>query len=885
MEKKSARSLLWKKPISEEVQEELQFHLDMRVEQYVEEGLEETVALEKAKAAFGDLDHLARRCRALARQRDRRLGWSDYLADLRLDLGYALRHLGRRPGFTLAAVLTLALGLGAVIAAYGLVHAVLLEALPLPQGDRLMVLQVQKQDGSGRSQIVAPNEYAAWREVGEAFDGVAAILPSGISARLGDLPERVDSLYVSDAFFAVAQAPMRQGRAFAPDDFGWVAEKVVILSHSFWRRSLAAEPGILGKSLQLEGQEHQVVGILGPELEALYPDLDVLLPLTLGPEQLQIKASYLLALGRLAPGASRPAATAALAGAQGSLNAQRAEEDRRDVVLTPVRSFLAGDLERRLLLLLGAVSLVLLIACVNVANLLLAQGLGRRRELSVRSSLGAGRGRILRQLLTENLLLSGAACLLGLLLAGVLIRGVLRFIPEEVPGLESASISPPVLLFACALAVGAMLLAGLVPALRSSRRLEGVMAGRAWSWRRDRFRQALVAAQVCLTLVLLVASGLLIQSSINEGKVDPGFFQDGVLTALVSLPQQDYPDRESVVSTFERLVETSAAVPGVASAAAGSRAPLAGPSLGMRYFRPENPEQKVDGGFRMASAGYFASAGIRMLRGRGFLRSDRAGAPSVAVVNEAFAREIWGEADPLGQRITTSNYSFTGGTEQLPEITIVGVVANVKDYGLRSAVRPELYMSLDQSPGDPWSWVGRSVVLILETEIEPELVVSGLRTAVASVDPGLPVFNVETMRSRLRESAAPGRFNTLLFVTLGVVALLLATAGIYSLTAFFVAQQQYEIGVRLALGATRRRVLREVVLRALAPVLVGLGAGLLVAAYATALLRGELFGVEAFDPRTFALTAILVLLVAYLASLLPARRTTAIDPARVLQAE
>lgn len=805
------------------------------------------------------------------------------VSDLRMDLFYALRQLLAHRSWALSATVILALGMAVVISIFSVVHSVLLAPLPLPEGERIVTVNVRAPEDQAPSQVVAPMEFAAWGDHGSALDALTVLLPAGATLETEGLPERVQGFEVSSEFFTVTRAPIVLGRSLDSRDFEVSAQPAVVLGHQLWQRSFGGSQEVLGRSLRLDGVVHRVVGVLGPEIDDLYQSVDYCVPLVLRGASLEQPASYLLALGRLPEGIAVRQAEEHLATLQETVNRRRASEDRRSVVLVPLRQVLVGEFRQRLLLLFGAVFLVLLIACGNVSNLLLAQGLTRRRELAIRSAIGAGRWRILRQLLLENLLVASAAAALGAGLALLLIRAFVRFAPEEVPGLETAALDPPVLGFTFLLAVFTSLVAGCLPSWRATRSAESTLRTHGPTGSRDRLRPLLVIVQIGLTFPLLIAAGLLIQSSIAESAVDPGFEPESLLTASLSLPRASYPETPRVVAAFDQILARGRALPGVTQAALGSRVPLAGPSLGVTFAQQEAVERSVDSGFRIASREYFRTAGIELLAGE-----DLPGPAEVApraVINQAFARALFGDEDPIGRRLVADNRAFLGAAGEPLSIEIVGVVESTRGNGLRREPRPELFMTPHQAPAGPLRWLSNTLVLLLRTEVEPRSVIAPLRHVVAEVDPALPLFDVETMSNRMAAEVQVGRFTGSLFAVLASTALLLAGAGIYSLTLFFVARRENEIGLRIALGATRQQVMREVLSGVIRPAILGLSIGIVLAQLASSWLESQLFGVAASDPKILVLMAATLAATVALAGWKPAQRILGIDPINALRAE
>lgn len=875
-------SPLWKPSLEDEVRSELDFHLEMRVRDLMAEGLDEAEARERARSSLGDVDSLAERCLRLAAARDRKRGLSDVASDLAHDLRLAARVVGRGGSSLLAAVLAMAVGIGAVVAVFSAVYAVLIEPLPLPAAHRLVAVQTADRATGAAQNLVAPISFAAWRDA-EVFENVAVYMGDGFTVLVDDTPRRAFGLEVSPAFLDVLGLRMLEGRRLRPEDFRPGAPGVAVLTPRMARSLFGSSRDALGQQLSVDGEERAVVGVLSADVEVLEQDLDVVLPFQWDSRGEMVQAGYLFAVARLAEGTTRASAQAALQPHQDRVD-QTLGVKGRDVALMPFREVLVGDGGRRLVLLLGAVALVLVIACGNVANLLLARGLERRRELGVRTALGATRARLVRQLLVESLLVVLAAAALGLVLAGSLLRLFVAGAPESVLGLDQASINVPVLLFTLALALVATLVAGVLPALRAARVAESTVSGRSAMARSGRLRPLLIVGQVALTLTLLLAAGGLIRGALLESRIDPGFEAQSLVSAQLSLPTARYPSHARLVAAYQDLLVEVESLPGVESAGLGNRIPLAGPSLGVEYAAKERPQDGVLAALRIVSPGLFATLRVPLVAGRGF-DSRSSGAAYEVIVNESFARRVWGDESPVGRLLISENRSLLDEDGDHLDLEVVGVVGDVRSDGLRAEAPPEVYFEMSRAPQEPWSWAGNSMMLVTRSDLEADTLVPQLRSVVTRVDKALPLFNVDSMDGRLSRAAAVARFNTLLFSILGLAALLLACAGVYSLTSFVVSQQEYEMGVRLALGSTAQQLIQRIAWRAMLPVVVGVVLGLALGATLESLLQAGVFGAPTTDVWVTLVGACVVVLAALVSVLLPARRATEVDPARVLSVQ
>ncbi len=559
-----------------------------------------------------------------------------------------------------------------------------------------------------------------------------------------------------------------------------------------------------------------------------------------------------------------------------------------DFTTVPVLEDLVGDYPRRMFTLLGAVGFVLLIACGNVANLLLARGAVRAGELAVRAALGAGRGRIARQLLTESVVLAILSAIAGLALAAVGIRALVAAAPPGVPRLEQTTLDPYVLGFTCVVTLVSAMLFGAVPALRAARvDVQTVIKeggrGAGMGGVRDRLRTGLIVAELAVALLLLVGAGLLIRSSLALQAVDPGFDPSGVLSARFALPAAAFPDRAAVVQALQRLAEGAAQIPGATASAISTNVPMGGGGNGNGLI-PESaafdPRNAIGSRLRMVTPGYFDTMRIPIVRGRPLTSADRRGALKVMVISEALARAAFPGQDPLGKRIACCEPGPDGKGPDYK--TVVGVARDVRSRALGEAPAPEFYLPIEQVPAEGWDWVQRTAFIVVRTELDPLAMSNPIRAVVETVAPGVPLFQVRTMEQRLRDSMATARFNTMLLTLLGLVGLALAAIGVYGVIAYFVTRRTQEIGVRMALGASRGHVLALVFRQAAWPVGLGIVVGVVVAALGTRVLATQLFGVSAYDPLTFGAVVVTLALVALIASLIPATRAASVDPTRAL---
>ncbi|HKI05153.1 MAG TPA: ABC transporter permease [Thermoanaerobaculia bacterium] len=868
--------------VEQDVDDEIAFHIETRTRDLIEEGFPPHLAREEALRLFGEVDGVRRTCREIGVRRERGRRWTESFSELRQDAAFALRQLRNAPAFALIAVFTLALGIGATTAIFSLLDAVVLRPLPFPEPERIVNLWSVFR---GEDRSSSAGNFHEYRKSARSFDSLAAVLSSSFNLTGDGAPERIDGARVTAGYFETFGVRPALGRAFSAAEDAPGRERVVVLSHGLWRERFGGEPRILGRAIRLNGLPHTVIGVMPASFTLRSDDARLWVPMALEPEQLtDYGNSFLRLIGRLRPGVSPEAANAEVQGIATRLKEvdprSNAEKGAR---IEPYLDRLLGGYRRRLLILLGAVGCVLLIACVNVANLLLARGSARSREIAIRSALGAGRGRIVRQLLTESLVLSLAGAAAGIGLAYLGLRCLVAISPPGVPRLGQAGIDGPALACALGLGLAASLLSGVVPALRTARPdLQTMLkeGGRSFGAGspRDRVRHGLLVAEVALTLVLLVGAGLLIRSALELQRVAIGFDPEGLLTAQLSLPEADYPEQERAVATVEKVLDEVRGGAGVESAAAVSILPLSGWNRSSSVEvegHPRPPGQEVQADTREVTAGYFRTMGIPLLRGRDFTPRDRRGAPPVAVVNQMLARLAWPGEDAIGKRLAY----FISDENGPAWIEVAGVVGDARLGRLETEMRPGFYIPLAQSdllPDDV------EMALVVRTEGDPAALAGEIRRAVLGIDSRLPVFDVATMDEIRASAVATTRFNMLLLTSLGVIGLLLAGVGIYGVIAWFVSQRTQEIGLRMALGATERRVLAMVAWQALRPVIVGMAVGIAGAAASARLLSSLLFGVSAADPATFAGVLTVLALAALLASWVPARRASRVDPSRAL---
>jgi putative ABC transport system permease protein len=805
------------------------------------------------------------------------------------DFRYAIRTLLRSPGFAALAIVTLALGIGANTAIFSLVHAVLLNPLPFAHADRVVVVMETWRDRRGN---VAAGNFADLKAANRSFDRLAAVRYTTYNLAGNDAPDRVDGARVTHEFFDVFGARPQMGRAFRPEEDRPGAERVVVLSDRMWKSRLGGEAGVVGRTLRLDGEPYTVVGVMPASFDYARDNEELWVPAGFDPETLADHDRHNLSVyGLVKPGVSvQNANQDAVAISQDLQRRFPKDNAERGFRIQPFKDLLVEGYRERLWILFGAVGLVLLIACSNVSNMLLARSAGRARELSTRAALGASRARIARQLFTESVVLGLSGGALGVVLAIGAVGTLIAASPPGVPRIEQANLDATALLFAVGISLVSSLVFGMAPLVRATRRdlqaalrecgrTPGLTAGR------DRLRMALIAGQIALALLLLVGAGLLIRTAIHLQHVAPGFEPRGVLTARMSLPARAYADDEVVNRTWERMVAALERSPGVQAAAVTSQLPL-GPGGNSNGLIAEaatlDVTKAVDARLRMITPDYLKVMRIPLVRGRGFGPEDVRGAPRVMIVSQELARRLWPGQDAIGKRVACCE-----GSEADPMWkTVIGIAGDVRSRGLGVELYPEFYIPIAQSPAVAWDWVQRTMSIAARSAGGDTAALAGaIRAAAAEAAPGVPLYDVTSMEERLRGSLAQDRFNTMLLTALGAIGLLLAWVGIYGVISYFVAQRTPEFGVRMALGATARDIVRLTVKQSLVPVVLGLSAGIFAAAAASRVLGSALHGVGPRDPATFTAVVAVLAGAAALASYVPARRAGRVDPMTALRNE
>jgi putative ABC transport system permease protein len=806
------------------------------------------------------------------------------------DIRYAVRVLLSNRGFTAIAVLALALGIGANTAIFSVVDSVLLRPLPYKDSDKLVVVWEHNRPRSNDTNTVSPANFIDWSEQNGAFEEMSAFVDLRMNLTGVSDPEEIPVQFATANLFSVLRANAAIGRTFAPDEGEQGKDRVVVLSHGLWVRRFGGDPGLVNQSIKLNGSDYTVIGVMPPDFQ-LYvkpkrvsagKKAELWVPLGFSQQSRIRRGRFLFAVARMKPDVT-------LAQAQGEMDAiaARFEEQYPDfntgwgVNLVPVREQFSGEIRRALMVLLGAVGFVLLIACANIANLLLARAAARQKEIAIRTALGAGRWRIIRQLLTESVILAIAGGAVGVLVALWGVELLLGFAPRDLLGVDRGGIDFRVLGFTSLVTILTGLIFGFIPALEASRSQlnetlkEGGRDSRSGA-RSHRLRNIFVVAEVAMALVLLVGSGLMIRSFIRLQSVNAGFDPKNLLTARLALPGSKYREEHQRVSFFRNLVERIEAMQGVRSAAAISFLPFAGLGAATSIEivgRPEPPAgERPVADVRVVHPNYFDTMGIRLLDGRSFTQAEANEARRVVIINETMARSYWPDENPLGKQVVINMKD-----ENLPN-EIIGIVSDSRHAGLDIPIRAMTYW-----PHSELTYSAMTVVV--RAESNPQALAGAIRQEVLNLDPDQPIADVRTMESILGESVARSRFSAVLLTTFAVLALALAALGVYGVLSYTVAQRTHEIGIRMALGAGQQDVLKLVVAHGMKLVLAGVAIGTLASIGLTRLIAGLLFEVSATDPATFVVIALVLTAVALLACFIPARRATKVDPMVALRYE
>jgi len=863
-----------------EMDSELRFHVESLAEDLVRQGVSRTEALRRARIEFGAIERAKEECREAR-------GVS-ILDEITQDLHYGQRVLLKSPGFATVAVLTLAIGIGATTAIFSVVDAVLLRPLSIKDPSQVMYLQEHWQDIFPGFSV---GNFVDLKRQSTSFAALCASNLASFNLDTGELPERVDGEIATGNYFATFGVPPIVGRVFSSEEDQPGQAQVVVISERLWRTRFHADPSIAGGVIRINGLPTTVLGVMPASFDPLLNKTEMCVPARFTAEQrADHDDHYLNVMGRL-----RAGVTPAQAQSELQVIAQRLQQlyplddEGRTFQLQPLSAVLLGDQRLGLRLMLSAVGFLLLIACANIANLQLARSRTRQKEIAMRAALGASPGRIVRQLLAENVVLGLAGGVVGVFLAYWGVSWIIAHGPAEMPRLDQSRLDAGSLAFACAMALLSSFLFGLAPAVRSaSARLNEAFkssSGISGSGR-DRIRSLLVVGEVSLALILMVGAGLLIRSALLVSHVDPGFDVSNIVVGRVGLPDPGYHDPNLAQHTFERMIAAASALPGVESAAVVSRAPLAGGGSSNGLLpegKPFDLANLINSQLQIVSPNYLSTVRLPLKAGRDFTREDTRDNTLVTIVNETLARTMWPGENPIGKRFACCESGPKGRMDPVWH-QIVGVVADVRAWGLDRQVQPEFYIPMAQMPSSAWDWIGRTMDLIIRTH-GGALPIREVQSAVASVAPAVPIYRLSTMQQKISSTLERSHFDTFLLTIFAAAALLLSSVGIYGVLSYMVAQRTRDIGIRMALGASQSRIIWNVLGLGVRLALVGLGIGLLGALAATRLLSTLLYNIRPTDAITFAAVSFILLMVALLASYLPARRATLVDPIVALRYE
>lgn len=871
--------------IGADVDDEIRFHIAMRAEELEARGMTRDAALAEARRQFGDLEGARRYLRRVDGDTEAARRRKDYMGELRHDIGYALRKLRGAPAFSITALLTLALGIGANTAIFSVVHGVLMKPLPFPHPEQLVRMWSANPTAGATHTPVSPVDLDDWRAQRSAFADMGGYWyvegGSGVDMTGEGEPQRLSAAFVEPGFFPALGVKPEIGRL--PREYEMHRggpDRVVVLSHAFWRRQFAGSPSVVGRVLTLDGAPYEVLGVMPSEFRYPGERVDVYIPYSTIPDDgiprlRQVRVLDVVA--RLKPGVTMERGRAEMATITRRLSEQYSEDRTWSAAtVEPLRDVMVGSARTALLVLLGAVAFVLLLACANLASLLLARATARERELAVRAALGAGRGRLVRQLLTESLVLAMAGGALGVLLAVLGTRGLLKLAAGQLPRAAEIGLDPAVLLFALTLSLLSGIIFGLLPSLRAtSSNLQNALreGGRGSSGARgQRARAALVVGEVAVAVVLVAGAGLMTRSFIGLLDVDLGFRPDRVLVVNFSIGEQHQGSDAQQDGYYTEILDRVRALPGVVTAGAAKEIPFRG--TGERVgFVPQGmavapSDEPPTAGMIHVSDGYFRALGVPVLAGREFARSDDDHAPLSLVVNDAFARKYFPDRPAVGRTLAFD-------TLQVP---IIGVVGDVRQESLDVPAKPQMYVHNLQN-------FRSQTNLVVRTRGEPLAMTRAVRDAIWSVDRDQTITSISTLSSAVGDSVARPRLLATLLVLFGVLGLMIGGIGLYGVLAYFVTHRRREIGVRVALGADPGSVLNMVIRRGLWLAGLGIVAGLAGAALLTRFMRSVLFGVGTTDPATFIGVAVVLLAVAFLASWIPARRAARVDPLIAMRAE
>jgi putative ABC transport system permease protein len=874
------RSLFRKEQVDRELDEELRSYMEMAVDEKMKQGMMRKEAVRTARLERGSLE--------VTKEIVRAAGWESFVETCWQDLRFGLRTLSKSPAFTCVAVLTLGLGIGTTTAIFCIVNAVLLK--PLAMRDPAHVVYLQEQ-WHGLFPDLSVGNFADVRGQNTSFANLCASHNGSFNLATESAPERVEGEYVTADYFETFGVQPIAGRVFSAEEDQPGHAQVVVLSERLWHTHFRTNRAIVGSAIRVNGLPYTVAGVMPNSFDPLLSKTDLWTPAAFSSQQLANHDDHFLnVIGRLKPGVSLPLAQSELNVIAMRLQQQYPSDDKgRGLHLLPLSTALLGDQRLALGMLFAAVGFLLLIACANIANLQLARSRMRQREIAVRAALGATSKRIVRQLLTENIVLGLVGAVFGVLLAYAGVKEIVAFGPADVPRLDEAYIDLTTLSFACGVSFLASALFGIAPALRSAstQLTEAFKAGIGTSsGSRDRIRSLLVVGEIALALFLMAGAGLLIRSGLLVSHLDPGFDTANLTVGRISLPDPGFHDPTVARQTFERIVAAADTLPGVLAAAVVSRAPLAGGGSSNGIIaegKAIDPSNAVNAEIQIVSPDYLPTVRIPLKTGRDFTSQDTRDVSLVTIVNETLARTLWPGENPIGKRFACCESGPKGGEDPAWH-EVVGVVADVRAWGLDQQVRPEFYVPIAQMPPSSWDWIGRTMDLTVRTQAGA-ISAEALQSTVGSVASEVPIYQLSTMQQKIAGTLERSHFDTFLLTLFAATALLLSSVGIYGVMSYVVAQRTRDIGIRMALGATRGQILRDVLAQGIRLTAAGLVVGLAGALMGTQLLASLLYGVQSSDAITFAVASSALCAVALLASYVPARRATRVDPIVALHYE
>ena len=882
------RSLFHRDTVESELQDELRFHFDREVEKYERSGLTHQESVRHARLAFGGEEQVKESCREAR--------GTQLTETVLQDVRYGLRTMGRNPGFFSIAALTLALGIGASTAVFSIVDSILLKPLPYPKAERVMMLWREGPLAGIGDFPWSPLEYSILARTEKAFQNIGAFKKDSFNLTGTANPELLEGVRTTAGFFSVLGVSPALGRVFTTDEDRPGHQGVVVLSNRLWRTRFGGDADVLGKAINLNGSAYTVIGVMPssfrfpnqegiPFIFDLPRETQLWVPLALstspprGPSELGV-------IAEVKPGESAARIDEQLKLFEAQVDTEIPQEKGWSSHAIPLRQQIVSDARRPLLLLLGAVSIVLLIACANVAGLLLNRSLGRRRELTLRGALGAGRFRLIRQLLTESLLLSLSSGVVGILFGLACLLAAKHFGPSDIPHLQETGLNLPVIAYALGITVITGVLFGLAPAVGATQMnmIEALKEGgqrSIGSAAAPRMRNALLVMQVAMALVLVVAAGLLVRTFYSMLRANAGFDVAKVVTFELPLPAMKYPDTERMAQLYQQVLLRLQSVPAVRSVGFASVVPMGGAADGTVIRIPEHPaanrSEQPYSNYSFISPGYFTAIGAPLLRGRDFSDADTLTSPHVTIINRVMANRYFPGEDPIGKQVGV-------GSTKFPVRTIVGVVGDIKHASLREVPEPEMLVPFTQNEIKVWPSM-QTMQFAVRTKIDDASIEESIRQAVHAVDPDLPIAKFATLATLVDSSMTADRFSMILVTSFGVLALVLASIGMYGVISYSVMQRTPEIGIRMALGAERIQIFLMVLRHGAYLAMAGIGIGLLAAVAAARMMRRFLYGVQPTDPITFLAVSVLLILVVLLACYVPGRKAMKVDPMIALRYE